>query len=288
MGEIIFQRSLDDLINRFQECRNEINALNVLKNKFPLDFEKIETEIKAILTLLETSKKDLDQVKANLNQHADFYSTNNAQFKSQLLEVKKELESQAKKLEEYKFHISNNSERLGKVEDSQSNYNSKMSEAVFLGDIIKLKQEFNDEMAQAKSYSQRVLDELKLSQERSLGIVHQSRDDLFKRLADASKDYDILKRAFDDLQRKLDAQTLEFKATVSSLIDQAISGQPKPVIPSLDEAKLVMKKELESAALDAKNANMRSANNENEITILKKKLESAILMVKKIEIQDQV
>jgi hypothetical protein len=75
------------------------------------------------------------------------------------------------------------------------------------------------------------------------------------------------------------------KEEISSQVETRIASIPKPVIPSLDEAKTHMQAQLEPVVLDAKNAHLRSSNNESKITILEKKVEQLQLLVNKFQLK---
>lgn len=68
-------------------------------------------------------------------------------------------------------------------------------------------------------------------------------------------------------------------------IEDSISAIPKPVIPSLDDAKKAVEEKFAPVYLDAKNANLRSSNNEQKITILEKKVEQLQLLLNKLQLQ---
>lgn len=72
---------------------------------------------------------------------------------------------------------------------------------------------------------------------------------------------------------------------LTKMMDDKINAIPKPVIPTLDEAKDAMRQQLEPVCLDAKNANMRSTNTDVKVHILEKKLEQLKLMVEQINLQ---
>lgn len=70
----------------------------------------------------------------------------------------------------------------------------------------------------------------------------------------------------------------EFAKVYAHISDQ-INAIPKPVIPSLDDFKKQLSLQLEPAALDAKNANLRSSNAELKITLLEKRVERINLLL---------
>lgn len=68
-------------------------------------------------------------------------------------------------------------------------------------------------------------------------------------------------------------------------VKTAIEAIPKPIIPSLDDAKKSMEDKIQPALIDAKNANLRSDNNEKKIYLLEKKVEQLQLLLNKYQLQ---
>lgn len=120
-----------------------------------------------------------------------------------------------------------------------------------------------------------------------------------KLLEDLKKEADI--RYAEEIKIKHDLQGLEeetkslkfiqntmfhdLKNVFSPMIDEKINAIPQPAIPSLDDAKVAMQKQLEPVVLDAKNANLRSTNTDVKVHVLEKKLEQLKLMVDQINLQ---
>jgi len=73
---------------------------------------------------------------------------------------------------------------------------------------------------------------------------------------------------------------------ILALVNQRFESIPKPLIPSLEDAKNSMRQVIEPVSLDAKNAHLRSANNESRIMILEKKLDQALLMLNQIKLRE--
>ena len=66
---------------------------------------------------------------------------------------------------------------------------------------------------------------------------------------------------------------------LAALTKQSIAPTISP-----DDAKALVQKQVEPASLDAKNANLRSSNNEQKITLLEKKVETLQLLLNKLQI----
>ena len=93
-----------------------------------------------------------------------------------------------------------------------------------------------------------------------------------------------------DLSAHKEATANQFEQlnqAITWYIDDKIAALPKPSLtPSItaEEAKAQIQKQIEPANFDAKNANLRSANNEQKITLLEKKVENLNLMLNKLQL----
>jgi len=100
------------------------------------------------------------------------------------------------------------------------------------------------------------------------------------------KNEDQLEKHIKDLnefKNQQDKKFSSFKEELIKLIDSSIKSIPKPIIPTLDEAKSHMCAQLEPVILDAKNANLRSTNVETKLFIIEKKIEQIKLMLDKLQ-----
>lgn len=82
-------------------------------------------------------------------------------------------------------------------------------------------------------------------------------------------------------------QLEQLKQGLTFFIEDKIAAIPKPSMTaaiSPEEAKMQIQKQVEPASLDAKNANLRSVNNEQKITLLEKKVENLNLLLNKLQL----
>ena len=75
------------------------------------------------------------------------------------------------------------------------------------------------------------------------------------------------------------------KALLMTYIDEKVSSIPQPVIPAPVDVSVQIKAIVEPASFDAKNANLRSTNNEAKIFLLEKKIEQLSLLLNKLQLQ---
>lgn len=281
------QNTLNDLIGRFQECRRDIDNVISVKDHLPVEISKVEEKIKGSFDLVEGVKKDISNIILSITNHVNSSVSNHSILNQNLEVVKKQVEEAFKIIEEHKFHIGNTSERLGKIEDKQSQYVDK-------GQILELSNGLKDfsDKANADILSLRLdmknaIESLTLSNQNIFQEGITNKELFLKKVIEFEENYEQLKNSLNQKKVEMDGAIQDIKSGMKTIIENIILNLPKPEIPSLDEAKAAMKKELEPSALDAKNANLRSTNCENEIMILKKKIESLELTIKKLDIEGQ-
>ena len=287
MGEVENQNAVNYMTGKFQTLIKEFDDFRSFKEKVPVDISKLEKDFEAISETLKNLIKDCSAIDSKV-------ASNEEKFRLQFInqdavnhETKNAFKFQETKFEEHKLHITNNSERLKKVEDNQSKFADKVQIFDLQNGLKKLLDRIDAESlslkselkksveAQEKIYLAKNLDQVNINE-----ILKTDIGNLIKEVMEVKKSFESHKSET--------AQCLySLKASMNSQISEAIASIPKVSIPSLDEAKVAMKKEIEPASLDAKNANLRSTNNESEIKILKKQVESLTLIIKKFEIEGQ-
>lgn len=111
-------------------------------------------------------------------------------------------------------------------------------------------------------------------------------------IKDLSVHVDDLQSAINVVSIDLSNFRLESKTNLNNLYEKlnlsildSISKIPTPEIPSLEEAKKSMQTMVEPIGLDAKNAYLRSSNNEIKINLLEKKIEQLQILINKLQIQ---
>lgn len=76
----------------------------------------------------------------------------------------------------------------------------------------------------------------------------------------------------------------KLKTELLTHVNNSIAAVPQPDLSKLDETKKALEEKIVPSALDARNANLRSSNNEQKILILEKKVEQLQLMINKLQI----
>jgi hypothetical protein len=88
-----------------------------------------------------------------------------------------------------------------------------------------------------------------------------------------------------ELIQNLDTKLQSAQKNLIKYTDDKVAAIPQPEIPSLDDLKTSLQKQLEPVALDAKNSNIRTVNNESKINVMEKRIEQIFLLLAKHEIQ---
>lgn len=89
------------------------------------------------------------------------------------------------------------------------------------------------------------------------------------------------------IKDKIASDLESLKTFLLNHVSSSIAAIPKPVIPSLEDALKQMQTKVDPIWLDARNANLRSGNNESKIMILEKKVEQLQLLINKLQLQGQ-
>ena len=112
--------------------------------------------------------------------------------------------------------------------------------------------------------------------------------DMFNLGNDRSKIFASLTNLASDAvlgKQYVESSLSDMQEKLLNYINDSIASIPQPVIPSLDDAKKVIEDKITPIYLDAKNANLRSSNNENKLLILEKRIEQLQLLINKLQNQ---
>ena len=275
------------------------------------------TELENINSLLqqklESQEKMIFDLQCKADLHATNASQNNEYLSSKIDSVNVNLQEGIYKLEakfldllQVTIDLNTQIEKQRKeIENLQNNLSSANSQLDSISHILNSVCH-QDQLVEVKANFESLRAEYKQSQIAS----NLNAKDLYdnhqkvhagnkKLLEDLKKEADI--RYAEEIKIKHDLQGLQeeskslkltqntmfhdLKNVFSPMIDEKINAIPKLVIPSLDDAKLAMQKQLEPVSLDAKNAYMKSTNTDTKVYVLEKKLEQLKLMVDQINLK---
>ena len=271
------------VVKRFQEAMGKFDSVHssinstlsdiksiseqfiVLKNKCDSIFMSLEALKKQVTdqnTIVDSHSislasimpivKDVTQHKAEIGD----IQGQNASIRGQVTNLKNSIENCASSAQfsDLKIAIKNNLDEMrSKFQDNVQ----KISDFTNKSDShMQFSQSLSQDMANLSNNHDRLaLDMKNLASDIGLGKVYTE-------------------SSLSDMQQKL-----------LNYINDSIASIPKSAIPNLEDAKKVMDDKLIPSALDAKNANLRSTNNEHKILILEKKIEQLQLLLNKLQIQ---
>lgn len=129
----------------------------------------------------------------------------------------------------------------------------------------------------------------------SLRLSHvslvENGENISKKQSSHKNELNVLKdrlSGLEDVVVRMRSELLDFCTSSNKKLSQdfskAITNLPQPDVISLDSVKNEFVKQLEPASFDAKNANLRSSNNESKIVILEKKVEQLYLLLNKYDL----
>lgn len=155
-----------------------------------------------------------------------------------------------------------------------------------------------------------LIDEFKNLEHRVIGYIQDQKEqissaigdhlNIIQRLGASVFPKEILDAILPDLKGRVDqseSELIRFKNEIHSAMDdfvsevhkkieafkQEIKNQPCP----LDEVKKEIKEKLDIVSMDCQNSQLRSANCEKHLNLIEKKIESIMLLIKKIDLNQQ-
>jgi hypothetical protein len=267
-----------DTIKQFDELKK--NVTDVVKtNKILDDLVKFLNEKHQLISDdLKQFGEKCDENCANLNRMSDYkaeYFKNLNQMKTAFDEKIKEVHDYCIKLDIKSFKFERDFKNFVPNEDHQSLLKQVASLEDKLSNLSALQKNLQDSLDKNIEYFSAYKEELK----HSINLVQMNLDSYAGVQRVHLVDHDLHKIEID---RKLN----EMQDSLKNHVSDAIGALPKPIEPlSLEDAQKSMQGKLEPVSLDARNANLRSANNETKITILEKKIEQLSLLVNKLQLQ---
>ena len=280
---IDYQGQIDYMVRKFQDVTAKCEALEKKSPEIDISLNTIY----ASNATLQKMHEDLDkQTAKGLKAVADI--TN---------ELNKRSDSHANNLSTLHIHIINLSNELEEIKRLQlsmksitdnltakfTDYASQDRLDICNGNLNKLKGDLTSLTAimtgQNSALSEAIesVDSKVLHFRTNLKNLNDLTAQSNSKLATLTNEHVNFKRAVDEMIEKSNMN-------LSNQIKDTISAIPKPIIPSMEEAKATFKGQLEGYALEARNAQLRSSNNEIKIVALEKKVENLTLLLNKLQI----
>lgn len=285
MSEAVMQKKIDYLVEKFQSITKDIddfksyilgNETLVLKNEnrflnFCNLFDNLKSELKQSLDSFVA-------VQASHNAKISFQEQSHASLSSKVFILENVIA-------EHKNQLDANSQQVKFSIDKFNNYVPKNDFEQVNAIILKINQNFLEENSKLKMEFQQEVATLKNLISQNQNVNRTVKEQILSDVMQFGKDILLLKSSVDINKNSAKEDILEIKSYINNLVQESIKNIPKPIIPSLDEAKDYMKQNIEPVSLDAKNANLRSANNETEIMIMKKKIEQINILINQLQLK---
>ncbi len=284
MSEKDIQDQIEFMVKRFQEAINKFDA-----------FEKKIKDAVDLSNNLSLKVSDIANKHANLEEITINFpkvvkDTIQSSFKS-FISLKSDVESLINERDANKQKLGDVSIQANSALAKCSDLESKVKSFANLSVVDEVKKCL-------KNLEDKILSNHLIHQDSIVGLA--SSHIVIKNIVDAvNADLKIAKAKIDDNAASLKnvaadvglgkqfSQNLfgSLKDDMLNQIKKSISDIPKPLIPSLDDAKKAMETKIEPISLDARNAQLRSVNNEQKILILEKKVEQLQLLLNKLQLQ---
>lgn len=276
---------MEFMAKRFQECVKEFDdnkivsqklledhkALNQRMDVESKDVDYLTDRISEIMNTITIFKKDLsDQI--NLVSNSVTEISNDIPLMKSQLQVRNEL------FEHFSQKINKILSQVNELESAE-----KGNIQNIYTEIESLKNELENVKNVISSQSQDIWKEIR--------IVSSEMTNINNLLSELSKKYILNNEQILDFNNKLELFKSDFKDAIliASSMDRKFTEDlirliPAPAIPSIEDAKKAMAIVLEPVSLDAKNANLRSVNNESKVLILEKRLEQLQLVINSMKL----
>lgn len=278
-----YQDRFDFMVQKFQEGVEKTDELTKMVKESVVSFQSLDKKINEtyeLYQMLSNRVEDIsDKISASLpNCHAE------------IIRIKDSANSSSSQQEQIKSNVSsltndsyNLNQKIQSVEKKIVEFSKTEDLSSLNVEVKKMKSEFADKLTEVNS----LIDSIKSKSNEFRSSFDSLKNDVSSISSQVLEYKKEIPKIFSSVEdQRINLQNL-FKSIsgVSSEIDEKIASIPVPFIPSLEEALDKMRKLLEPVSLDAKNANLRSVNNEAKISLLEKKHEQLLLLAQKLQLQ---
>jgi hypothetical protein len=262
----IYDKLIDDV--KQVQCKTALHEKNAIQNNDYLSskIDDVNVKLQNKISNLESRLKEISPIIMNLAINAEKQAKDIDNLKNLLLSVNTNLDA------------------LSKTQQSCCSFDELNKLKV---SFESLRDETKQNQFNANKYTQDLYQQYQVVSRNIVNTVESLQKDKDATQAEQIKikhDLDALKEMLDIHEASNKALYEDLTDGVNKMIDDKINAIPKPVLPSLDEAKSHMQLQLEPVSLDAKNANLRSVNTDTKLHVLEKKIEQIKLMLDQISL----
>lgn len=268
-------------------------------------FQTSTSKIEDLAGKLEKLVKDNEENKSNFSDFLKDYdenekfqiTINNSHF-SHFKDLENSLSKHFTKLETHSQDIKSlqmlcdvNCKTIGDHSSQIDLFLSDRPKYVNVTSLMQLENKIFNEIIKSQSFAEHAQDAyLKLlNKQNCMNDDHRVLNGAFETLKKSHEsellNQEQIRQATINLKLALVSEMESWNKKTLDQVDEKIASIPKPVIPSLDDAKKAFTTQLEPAQFDARNANLRAVNNESKITLLEKKVEQLQLLLNKLQLQ---
>jgi len=263
-----------------------------------IKFEELKEQVTQVFTFLKDISLDVAMLKADHDKLSGLNQDTAKSTNESIRSLTGNIGNITQVLDRTGFAIGDINNKFGHIQGKISEINGQISQISEKNKGFAL----NEDVLSIKNNVKSLYEDMN----NKLNTYQENQKDLLETQLHCSKSLEVVSSDLTELQKRVyitENKEKELSVNVAlskeytsicfsklqdnllNYIERQIDGIPQPVIPSLDDAKKVMEEKLVPAALDAKNANLRSANNEHKILILEKKIEQLQLLLNKQQIQ---
>lgn len=282
----VLKKQVEFMTERFQECMKmfddsaeEVKNLSVQLLGIN---DKIDQEAKDKMDIANSVSKVFEAIEISKKQTAYQISS----LINSISEVSNQAPLIAKEIENSKSLFKQCDSQINDIISKISSYDFANAEDVKplyieIGNLNKKLAEMNSAMGILNNSLFSIIQDLRAEISPLPGSFQLAN----KKLDEHDKGLLCVKNDISNIRLDINNLAKNFQQNMKIEIANAIGSIPEKESISLDDVKKAISSWLESASLDAKNANLRSSNNETKVLVLEKKLEQMNLLITKLSLQ---
>lgn len=262
---------------KFQEMIAAYDALSMHTKQFQIDLSKVSSANDKIIT---TQLEQANSISTMSDHIARSIAAQNEQNRALKQENVQSTDTQRKNISE----MAEMKAKINEISNESTTCKAALQSKVAYSDVQPIRASI-EHLSQYVNESYKDLQERNSKINSEISIFKQLLSEITRKIStipqkDAENSENFLKLASEikvlhqKIQSVLDQGNLLYR-----YVDDKVLSIPKPPVQSAEDIKKMMLAAFEPFAIDAKNANLRSSNNENKLTVLEKKLEHLSLIL---------
>jgi len=232
-----------------------------------------------------------EKIDSNIKKSEEFFlklESFHSNMQANISKIEHAVEKNGQEIKHLESSTNGLSSRLDTTNIDQKSYAKLVDIENLKNTLQEYKKEFDEKFDLSFTHTKELYNDfLKISEK----ITKDALESVTEKINSSNQERNNMKK---DLEKLIDSISIlseaqvtwfqEVKNKFNQMVEDKINAIPKPVIPSLDEAKAYMQQQLEPVSLDARNAGLRSINTDTKFHVLEKKVEQLKLILDKLNL----